>query len=276
MVPGFKMLLMGPTGSGKTTSLRTLLEAGLEVFAIFTEPRFDVIPKAELDRMHWRYVAPATADWRTLRQTAHLVNTASNENIQKMQSIAGSQFTQFMDIIALCNDFVDQNGQSFGDVSGWGTNRVLVIDSLTGLSKMARKIRAGSKPILTQPDWGVSMALLQEVVDTLVNGLFCHFVLTAHVEREVDEVTGASRVMVSTLGRKLAPVLPVNFSEVVMAKRVQGQFFWSTDEYDADLKGNYLPTASRIQPSFTPLLAEWSRRGGAVASEAPAAWQPTR
>ena len=35
---GFKVLLLGETGSGKTYSLRTLLDAGLEVFVIATEP----------------------------------------------------------------------------------------------------------------------------------------------------------------------------------------------------------------------------------------------
>lgn len=274
MVPGIKMLLMGPTGSGKTTSLRTLLDIpdGPEVFAIFTEPRYDVLGGDVLDKIHYRYVAPASMDWASLIQAGRLVNTMSNEALQKMSSIAGASFTQYLDLISICNNFVDQHGRSFGDVATWGTNRLLWIDSLTGLSKMARKIRAGNKPVLTQPDWGVSMSLVQELIDTLATGLFCHFVLVAHVEREVDEVSGSARVMVSTLGRKLAPVIPVNFSEVVMAKRVGDGFFWSTTEGDADLKSCYLPLSSKLPPNFAPLWGEWLNRGGAVVQEAPPAW----
>ena len=43
-LPGFNVLLMGATGAGKTSSIRTLVEdCGLEVFAIFTEPGMDIL-----------------------------------------------------------------------------------------------------------------------------------------------------------------------------------------------------------------------------------------
>ena len=34
---GVNILVEGPTGTGKTTSLKTLADAGLEVFVLFTE-----------------------------------------------------------------------------------------------------------------------------------------------------------------------------------------------------------------------------------------------
>lgn len=272
-LPGFNVLLMGTTGTGKTTSLKTLIGSGLEIFAIFTEPRYDILGSEILDQIHYRYIAPAASSWSGLMQTAKLVNQMSNESLQKMNQIAGNEYTQFIDVLSLCNNFIDQKGQEFGDVASWGTNRVLWMDGLTGISKMARKLKAGGKPVLTQPDWGVSMIMVQELVDTLVTGTYCHLVLVTHVEREIDELTGASRTMVSTLGRKLAPMIPPNFGDVVLAKKEGTEFSWSTAESGVDLKGAFLPIRPKLPPSFGPLLNEWKAKGGKLGENPPAGWQ---
>lgn len=271
LTPGFKMLLMGPSGSGKTTSLKTIPE-DIEVFAIFTEPRFDVLGRDILDKIHWRYIAPGAMKWDVLSQAARLVNTMGADALQKLQSISGSDYTQLIQFLNLCNNFIDQRGEQFGDVSTWGTNRLLWIDGLTGLNYMSRRLKVGIKPTLTQPEWGICMSMLKDVLDTLVTGLFCHLVVVAHVEREVDEVTGASRVMVSTLGRKLAPIIPTNFGDVVLAKKLNDGFWWSTAEPDTDLKPCYLPLSSKIPASFSPLLDEWKRRGGVLTDTTPPMW----
>lgn len=272
-LPGFKVLLMGPSGSGKTTSLKTLLDTGIEVFAVFTEPRYDVLGADVLNRIHYRYLAPASLNWRTLTSTAQLVNSMTVESLTKLASTGGPEFQQLIDLYKLMNDFVDQNGESFGDVATWGTDRLLWIDSLTGINTMARKLKAGTRVTLTQPEWGICMTMIKETIDTLVTGLFCSFVLTAHIERELDEVSGMSRVMVSTMGRKLAPILPVNFSDVILTKRTSEGFFWSTVESDADVKSGFCPVGNKLPPSFAPLVARWLERGGALGVKPPEAWR---
>ena len=37
-LPGFNVMLMGPAGSGKTHSIGTLVDAGIEVFYLALEP----------------------------------------------------------------------------------------------------------------------------------------------------------------------------------------------------------------------------------------------
>lgn len=260
-LPGSRTLLMGPTGVGKTYAIRTLANAGLETFVLFTEPGMETI--SDDSRIRWRYIPPATSPWSDLIQSAKLINTMSNEALQKLTGISQSGFAQFIDILHQCNDF-KVGDRSYGDISRWSTGRALVLDGLTGLSKQSRQLAVGSKPIMTQPDWGVSMDNLEKFIDKLTQDLWCHFVLIAHVEPERDELTGAIKNMPSTLGRKLAPKLPVNFGDVVLAYREGDKFYWSTADARTDLKARLLPVNGKLNPDFVAIIEAWKKKGGLV------------
>ena len=58
-IPGFKMLLLGETGRGKTHSIRTLLDAGVTPFVVFTEQGMDTLADLPPDACHWHYIPPA-------------------------------------------------------------------------------------------------------------------------------------------------------------------------------------------------------------------------
>lgn len=263
---GINFLLLGPSGTGKTTSLKTLLKVrdkyGVEPFFIFTEPRFDVLGKDFLDQVHWRYVPPAKVSWQVLVDLGKQINVMSNDALQKMQGVHNADCTQFLEILSLCNNFVDQRGEAFGDVATWGTNRILTIDGFTGLSKMSRQLAVGFKPTLSQPDWGVAMNNLAVFLDTITTSTRCHFILIGHVERETDEVTGGTKTMVSTLGRKLAPTVPVNFGDVVLAVREGAEFTWNTSDSRTDLKPGNLKIAAKLPADFVPAFDAWTSRGG--------------
>lgn len=258
-----KVLLMGPQGTGKTTSLRTLLhvQPKIEVFGIITEPLTLEVLADILPQIHYKLIVPYAPDWSVLADVGRKVNTMSNEALQKMKGIEQTKFTQWLDIIDACNNFVDQNGVSFGDVAKWDHTKVLFIDSLTGVNKAARALVAGAKPNLTQPDWGTAMSNLQMFVDTLAVSTRCSLIIIAHVEQMFDEVTGGGqRLMVSTLGRKLAPVLPANLGDIILTKREGTSFYWSTADPRADLKAHNLPLSEKLQPSFVPLYTTWGKR----------------
>jgi hypothetical protein len=127
---------------------------------------------------------------------------------------------------------------------------------------------AGHKPFKAIPDWGAAMDQIERFITKMVVGTRCTIVMTAHPERESDEITGASFVMASTLGKKLAPRIPRNFSDVIFTKRLQDQFFWSTTEVGIDLKTRNLPFSDKLQPSFGPLMATWKARVGAQQPQA--------
>jgi len=260
-VPGPKILLVGSTGTGKTHALRTLLDAGLEVFGIFTEPGMEVLSDTNPARMHWHYIPPASTPWEQMIDSARKINTMSFESLTKLSDINKRQHTELLDLLTTLSNFkCDRTGEVFGPVDSFGTDRAVFIDSLSGLNIMAMNLVTGTKPVKSTADWGVAMDNLERLIIKLTVDLACTFVLTAHLEREADEVTGGIQLMASTLGKKLAPRLPRFFSDVIHAKREGDKFSWSTATFNVDLKARNVPISEAIPPSFVPLLEKWKTR----------------
>ena len=254
-------MLCGTTGTGKTHAIRTLVEAGIETFVLFTEPGMEVLADIPSSKLHWHYVAPSAPDFSDMIQSAQKINTMSFEALTKLPDINKRNYTEFIDVLTSLSNFkCDRTGEVFGSVDSWGPDRALVVDSLTGLSIMAMNLVAGSKPVKSMADWGVAIDNLERLITKLCVDTKCHFVLLAHLEREVDEVTGGTSLMASTLGRKLAPKLPRFFSDVVHAKRNVDKFVWSTASTNVDLKARNLPISDNLPPSFVPVIEAWRKR----------------
>lgn len=262
-LPGVNVMLMGPSGTGKTYSIRTWLEAGVTPFCIFTEPGFEVLGDVPETKLHWHYIPPATADWGSMIDSAEKINQLSFESLTKLSDINKRKHSQFIEVLRCLSNFTCQRtGEQFGPVDSWGTDRVLVVDSLSGLNIMAMNLVVGSKPVKSMSDWGVAQDNLERLVQKLCMDTRCHFVLIAHSERETDEVLGGSKIMASTLGKKLAPKLPRFFSDVIFAVKEGSKFSWSTAALGADLKARNLPIADGLAPDFNPIVASWAARGG--------------
>lgn len=251
--------------TGKTHSLRTFLACGVEVFIVATEFP-DVLSDTDPERCHWHYIEPGKADWATLLDNATMINNMSNDALQKIPGINKQKYRQFFEVLNTCKAFkCDRTGKDFGDASTWGLDRALVIDSLSGLSIMARDLTVGAKPIITQPDWGVMMQNLEAFLNACVTGTRCWFILTAHLEREMDEAAGTSKLMASTLGRKLAPKLPRYFSDVIMCKRdhdkaLDKAFTWDVNTPEADVKTRNLPLQGNLSQDFKQIVDAWKKR----------------
>lgn len=262
-VPGPKILLIGPIGGGKTYSIRTLIEAGLKVGAVFTEPGMEGVSDIPTDKLAWHYIAPSAPDWKDMIDSAKQINTLPFKMLAELSDINKKKYTEFIDLLNCLSNFKDdRTGTVLGPVDDWGHDRVLFLDSLSGINIMAMNLMVGSKPVKSMADWGVAMDNLERFITRLTTSLTCPVVLTAHPERETDEVAGGANIMASTLGKKLAPKIPRFFSDVIYVTRNKGDFYWSTSMTGADLKTRNLPLGEKLTPSFVPLFAEWRKRTG--------------
>lgn len=262
-------LLMGPPGCGKTTVLVTLALAGLDVFVVITEPNgVDSLldawekHKAPIEKLHWATVSPTAAGWKAMGEMGRMINAMSYKDLSEMkQGIGKSEMKQFPQLLSLFENFkCERDGKEYGDVTSWDASRALVVDSLSGLNLIVMQHTVGFKPSPHQGEWGIAMNSLEMLLLKLTADCRCFFILTAHVDKEPNELTGGTTIYASALGRKLAPKIPRFFSEVILARRAADKFLWSTASNEADLKNRALPVGSELFPSFKPIVDAYKRR----------------
>jgi hypothetical protein len=269
------VLIEGPTGTGKTYSLGTIADSGVELFLLFTESGLETSLGYWRDRgldipsnVHWHILSRSSSSFETMAKSAEDINRLDLSQLSKIQDFNRGKHNQFVELLKVLHDFPDdRTGQRFGDVHQWGPDRCLALDSLTGVNPIALSLVVGGKPVKSQSDWGIAMDQIEKLVRELTDSCRCHFVMTAHVEREIDQVLGGVKLTVSTLGVKLAPKIPPMFSDVILTKRVADKFTWSTADSSADLKARNLAIADNIPPDFKPILDKWRSRGGAFTKQ---------
>jgi hypothetical protein len=261
------VLLMGAPGSGKTHSLSTIIESGLELFVICTEPGgmetlLDTLASKSLPitKLHWRVIPPARPGFEALRSMGEKISQFNFDTLSKMQPTSRTN-AQFLSVVDSARNFTcDHCGTAFGNISNFDSTRAVAIDSLSGLSLMAMDLAIGDKVTAHMGEWGVAMSSLDKLILALTSNLKSLLVLTAHIEREGDEVGGGSKIMVSTLGKKLAPRLPRFFSEVVLCKTEGAKYYWSNMEPNYDLKHRALAHSNKLEPSFKPIIERYKNR----------------
>lgn len=272
LLPGVNVLLEGPAGTGKTHSLGTLVETGIEVFGLFTESGLETLTGYWTDHgkpvppnLHWHMLKRKSSGFEALVRGAESVNTMSLEALAKMQDPKRMEHNEFVNLLkALTNFPCDRTGQTFGPVDQWGPDRAIFIDSLTGMNSIVMSLVVGNKPMKSMADWGLAQDQLEKLLRQLTDGCKCHFILISHVERETDQVFGGVKVTVSTLGKSLAPKIPPMFSDVILSVREGSKFTWSTANALADLKTRNLAIADGLPPSFNPIIEKWKSRGGRI------------
>lgn len=270
LLPGVNVLLEGPTGTGKTHSLGTIADSGVELFLLFTESGLETTLGYWTDRglaippnVHWNLLTRATGSFETMARAADDINRLDLASLSKLQDVNRAKHNQFVTLLKTLNNYHDdRTGKDFGDVHSWGPDRCLAVDSLSGINPIVMSLVVGGKPVKSQSDWGIAMDQTEKLIRELTDACKCHFVLTSHVEREIDQVLGGVKLTVATLGVKLAPKIPPMFSDVILTSREVDKFFWSTANGQADLKARNLPIKDHIDPSFKQILDKWQSRGG--------------
>jgi hypothetical protein len=246
-----------------------MADAGVETFVLFTESGLETLRgywtdrgKPIPDNIHWHVLPQPEGSFASLEKSAELIASSTQDALYKVQDFNRSKNNQFVGMLrALANFPDDRTGARFGAVDSWGPSRCLAIDSLSGINTFAFSLVVGNKPIKSQTDWGLAQGEIEKLIRTCTQ-CKCHFILTAHVERETDMVFGGVKVTVSVPGKALAPKIPPFFSDVILTERNGTKFSWSTANVLADLKARNVPIADNITPSFGQIIEKWKSRGG--------------
>jgi hypothetical protein len=275
---GPKVCLMGLGGTGKTYALGTLAEwaarNGYELAILFTENGLETFlgyfrdnGKEPPPNVFWHQQTTRPISLKALLQAADSVGKLSYEALAKsVDSNRGGDNNAFWKILGSCSDFKDdRTGRSFGPIDSWkaADKRIFAMDSLTETANAAMKMQIGSRPMASPGDYGVAQSNLMNFLRLCTQGIECPFVMTAHVDRETDPVTQATKIMIKAIGKALATEIPTLFSDMIYTTRDGDKFFWDTAAYGVDTKTRSLGYRSKITPDFAQIFDAWRKRSGA-------------
>lgn len=271
---GPKVLIEGPSGTGKTYAIGKLVEwaatqsPAIPVFVLFTENGLETLlgywvdtGKPIPDNLHYHTMLTKPVGLTALLDAADKVGKLSYESITKMVDPNRHKSNAFYDILSASNNFPDdRTGKTFGAVDSWGADTIFVMDSLSETANACMKMVIGSKPTASQPDYGVAQNNLMNYLRLCTQGIAATFVLTAHVDRQTDEITGGVKLMTKAIGKAMANDIPQLFSDVIYTVREGDKFFWDTAASSVDVKTRNLPIAARQSPDFAVIMNKWKAR----------------
>ena len=271
---GPKVLLIGPSGTGKTFSIGTLVDwaaaqtPSKPVYVLFTENGLETLLGYWRDRnlpvptnLHWHVAMTTPLSLKSLIAGADLSGKASYAALTNWTDSNRSKNNAYLKLLEALEDFPDdRTGKKMGNLFSLAKTDIFVLDSLTELSNACMKMIIGSKPTASQPEYGVAQNNLINFLRLLTQALPATFVMTAHVDRQMDEITGTVKLMVKSIGKALAGDIPPLFSDVILTTREAVKFYWDTAAANADTKTRSLPIRGKIEPNFGQIMNTWANR----------------
>ena len=134
------------------------------------------------------------------------------------------------------------------------------VDSLSELGNACMKMVIGGKPTAAPPDYGVAQNNLMNLLRWFTQGFKPTFILTCHVSRQANELTGAQTIMPKAIGRAMGDDIPQLFSEVLYCRREGVEWVWDTAAIGVTTKSRYLGVSSKLKPDIGTILDKWVKR----------------
>lgn len=276
VLSGPKILLQGDSGSGKTYAIGTLVDWAAaqtpprECFILFTEPGLETLLGYWRDKgaavpsnLHWHIVPTAALDLKSLMEAAQNVGKLTYEMLTKITDPSrGTNNPAYKILLALADFPDDRTGKKYGNIGSWGADKIFGIDSLSELANCYEKMVVGNKPVMAQNEYGVAQNNLLNFL-RYVTGTGTPFtlVMTAHLQKQVNELTGGVTLMTKAIGKAISDDIPKLFSEVLYCYREGLDWYWDTSASNVVTKTRYLPIKSKIKPDLGFIMNKWLKRG---------------
>jgi len=273
---GPKILLQGDSGAGKTRAFGPLVDWAArqsppyEVFILFTEPGLETVLGYWRDRglpvpknLHWHVVPTATLNLKSLTDAAHKVGLLTYLSLTTIvDPDRGTNNPAYKILTALADFPDDRTKKKFGNIGLWGADKIFGIDSLSELANAYEKMTVGNKPVMAQNEYGVAQNNLLNFL-RFITGTGSKFtlVMTAHLQKQVNELTGSTTLMTKAIGKAISDDIPKLFSEVIYCYREGLEWFWDTSAPNVVTKTRYLPIKSKITPDLGMIMDKWLTRG---------------
>ena len=222
-----KMIYMGHSGAGKTGSLASLAATGYNVRILNLEKGIEILAGYARDPRS-PYLKPNPGHW-TAEQIKGLASRLSYVTIDEpVHVIKGPKGAELIPkgemwgkVSEQLNDWKDGPG-SLGNIDTWGSNDVLVIDSLTRLAQAAFNFqlklggRLNTRP--EQADYGLAQRSVLRLLELFYSdSVKCNIVIICHI-KYIETEAGPTRGFPETVGSAISPKVGQYFNHALLAK----------------------------------------------------------
>ena len=245
-----KLLLVGHSGAGKTSLLGGLANAGYRLFIADFDNGLDILMDSLVCRPECR---------------KNIIYKTFTDKIGARGLPTGSPQAALNAMNSLNNwtEMVDGKAVNMGNVYSWGSQDILVIDSLTMFGNcIMRNVltlvgRPGGPPQIQ--DWGEAMRQQESVLEQLYStAVTCNVIVTAHVVMGEDPANPQiMKGFPSALGNKLPPKVGSYFNTILQAEKISTgnsivRQIRTQASYNMELKNS---RPSQLDPVMPPDLA---------------------
>jgi AAA domain len=210
-----KLLLIGDSKSGKTGSLASLVMKGYKLRILDFDNGLDVLAQV-IKRDNPKLLD--NVEFRTLRD---------NMKATPLGPMIDGTATAFVNAHKMLDHWKYDN-VDLGVPSTWGSDTIVVIDSLTFMSDAAMNFREPLVPRSRDGKYdkralyGDAQAAVERIIALLTSESFkANVIVISHI-RYVDNPDGTRKGYPSAVGAALSPMLPRYFNSVALAQTGPG------------------------------------------------------